>query len=194
VTEKQEGRWVKALCSDLKILAVWLFLGFSAGWFIAGREAGLWILILWIPVSLIPVAVAQYSRPFVGFGSSPAGTWLGSLLISLGVPTLVALSFVFGGRELLGDNLLAGRAGVAVASMAFFSFVISVALVRSTAAFPVAVVAEAPRRKQFLTAVTLLAFLVVLALVRAKYPNTFLQGIRTLAQHPPIEIEDLTVP
>jgi hypothetical protein len=143
-------------------------------------------------LSLVPVMVAQYSRPFVGLGSSPAGTWLGSLLISLGLPALVALGVVLGGRRLIGEpRLLLGRAGVAVASMAFFSFVISVALERSASRFPVPGAEVTVKKKQFPTAVTLLALLAVLSLVKWQYGRSFQQGIQDLARHEPVVLEEV---
>ncbi|HEY2290539.1 MAG TPA: hypothetical protein VGM86_07545 [Thermoanaerobaculia bacterium] len=198
VVLKQEGGWVRALCRNPLFLGSWLALAAFAGMAVAG-PAGLadpqtrgWLLGVWMALSLVPVMVAQYSRPFVGLGSSPAGTWLGSLLISLGLPALVALGVVLGGRRLIGEpRLLLGRAGVAVASMAFFSFVISVALERSASRFPVPGAEVTVKKKQFPTAVTLLALLAVLSLVKWQYGRSFQQGIQDLARHEPVVLEEV---
>ncbi|HEV7505153.1 MAG TPA: HEAT repeat domain-containing protein [Thermoanaerobaculia bacterium] len=200
---KEEGRWVKALCRNPVSLVLWLGLAAFCGLVVAGKDADgatvAWVLVLWPAFSVLPVAVAQFSRPFVGFGNSPAGTWLGSLLISLGLPALTALWIVEGIRSIqLHPNhdhvstFLKGRFGEAVASIAFFSFVISVALVRSAARYPVTGALVTSAKRQFPTVVALIALLAVMVSISHEYPgNDFYEGVQRLAQNPPVAVADL---
>ncbi|HEX4964687.1 MAG TPA: hypothetical protein VF173_28000 [Thermoanaerobaculia bacterium] len=202
---KQEGGWVRAMVRNLGYLGVWLALAAFAGLAIVGKagwtdeRTRVWVLCLWPALSLIPVMVAQISRPFVGLGSSPAGTWLGSLVISLGWPVVVALGVLKGVQyiernfqQVQAENLvLNGREGMAVASMAFFAFVISVALIRSTARYPVAEALMPPSKKRFPAAATLVALVIVLVVVKVQAGDNFYEGVKNLAWQEPVIVSEL---
>lgn len=135
---QKPGRWHTNLVRSPLLLALWglFFAGLGVSNLVADfmgpwETAG--VLAFFGFVGFGSLALARWSLPLVGPGSSRTGVWLGSLLASAGLPVLGVFLILTGIRKLLAPYFLSGSVlDVADVSAGAF-FIALIALERSSA-------------------------------------------------------------